>query len=52
MTGRFYIEEKKKILKSSFYYNNLTKLRKHDHVVFIFNNRLKIIYNDIRKFGF
>ena len=52
MTGRFYIEEKKKILKSSFYYDNLIKLKKHDHVIFIFNNRLKIIYNDIRKFGF
>ena len=52
MTGRFYIESKKKILKSSFYYNNLVKLKKHDHVIFIFNNSLKIIYNDIRKFGF
>ena len=52
MTGRFYIEEKKKTSKSSFYYNNLAKLKKHDHVIFIFNNGLKVIYNDIRKFGF
>ena len=52
MTGRFYIEEKKKILRSSFYYNNLIKLKKHDHIIFIFNNSLKVIYNDIRKFGF
>ncbi len=54
MTGKFFILKKKnKIQKTSFYYeiendNN----NKHDRLIFIFRNDLKLIYNDVRKFGF
>ena len=41
----------KKIYKTSFYYN-LNLLKKHNHIYFKFNNGLKLIYNDVRRFGF
>jgi formamidopyrimidine-DNA glycosylase len=41
----------KKIIKTSFYYN-LNLLKKHNHIYFKFNNGLKLIYNDVRRFGF
>ena len=40
MTGKFKIDY-------SFF-----KKTKHDHLVLVFNNNLKLIYNDIRKFGY
>ncbi len=54
MTGKFFIVQKNNIKqKTSFYYNiDKTKNFKHDRVLFFFKNRLKLIYNDIRKFGF
>ncbi len=54
MTGKFFILKKKnKIQKTSFYYEieNLD-YHKHDRLIFIFKNNLKLIYNDVRKFGF
>ena len=32
--------------------NNNSKIKKHDHLVFKFNNNYKMIFNDPRKFGF
>jgi formamidopyrimidine-DNA glycosylase len=54
MTGKFFIEKNNQIkLKTSFYYNiNENKDNKHNHLIFIFKNKLKLIYNDVRKFGF
>ena len=54
MTGKFFfIDNKNNKFKTSFYYFlNYTKDRKHDRVIFILNNKQKLIYNDIRKFGF
>ena len=54
MTGKFFfINKKNKKFKTSFYYDlNLEKDKKHDRIIFIFQNDEKLIYNDIRKFGF
>ncbi len=53
MTGKFFIlNKKKKLKKTSFYYQLSNKGSKHNHVIFSFNNNTKLIYNDVRKFGF
>ena len=54
MTGKlFFINRKKKKYKTSFYYDlDEAKDRKHDRVIFNLSNKQKLIYNDIRKFGF
>ena len=54
MTGKFFIINKKKTkFKTSFYYNlDNNKNSKHDRIVFNFRNKLQLIYNDVRKFGF
>ena len=53
MTGKFYIIKKDlKLKKLSFYYKISNKLSKHDHIIFHFNKNKRLIYNDIRKFGF
>ena len=54
MTGKFFFVNKKKIkFKTSFYYNiDNKKDKKHDRVVFFFDKEQKLIYNDVRKFGF
>ncbi len=54
MTGKFFfINKKNKKLQTSFYYRlNNKKDRKYDRVTFFFQNKQKLIYNDIRKFGF
>ena len=54
MTGQlFYINENKKKFKTSFYYN-LSKDNDniYDRVIFNLSNKKKLIYNDVRKFGF
>ena len=53
MTGKFFLVDKKKIhSKTSFYYKISNRDKKHNHVIFFLNNDTKLIYNDIRKFGF
>ena len=54
MTGKFFFINKKKIKKkTSFYYNlDEKKDNKHNHISFTFKNGSKLIYNDVRKFGF
>jgi len=52
MTGKFLIFNKKKKHKTSFYYSLKNNDTKHDHITFFFNKRFKLIYNDVRKFGF
>jgi len=51
MTGKIFIFDKKKIKKTSFYYDN-TIQKKHNHFCFEFSKSNKLIYNDVRKFGF
>ena len=54
MTGKFFFINQKKIkYKTSFYYDiNDGKDNKHNHVIFDLSKNQKLIYNDIRKFGF
>ncbi len=54
MTGKFFfINQKKTKYKTSFYYDiNEEKDKKHDRIIFDLSNDQKLIYNDIRKFGF
>ena len=54
MTGKFFFVNRKKIkYKTSFYYDiNEYKDKKHDRIIFDLSNNQKLIYNDIRKFGF
>ncbi len=54
MTGKFFFVNRKKTkYKTSFYYSiNENKDKKHDHIIFDLSNNQKLIYNDIRKFGF
>ena len=54
MTGKFFfINNKKTKYKTSFYYEiNEDKDKKHDRLIFNLSNNQKLIYNDVRKFGF
>ncbi len=54
MTGKFFfIDQKNKKFKTSFYYNlDHIKDQKYDRVIFYLQNSQKLIYNDVRKFGF
>ena len=54
MTGKFFfINKKDKKFKTSFYYNlKGIKDEKHDRVIFYLQDNQKLIYNDVRKFGF
>ena len=54
MTGKFFFVDRKNTkLKTSFYYNiDYKKEKKYDRVEFILNKNQKLIYNDVRKFGF
>ena len=53
MTGKIFIlnNYSNKIFNPNFYYQKEIK-NKHDHLEIEFNKSIKIIYNDIRKFGF
>jgi formamidopyrimidine-DNA glycosylase len=53
MTGKFFIIGKdNKKEKTSFYYSIKNNESKHDHLTLYFNKGIKLIYNDVRKFGF
>ena len=54
MTGKFFFLNEKNIkFKTSFYYNiNGEKDLKHNRVEFFLSKKKKLIYNDVRKFGF
>ena len=54
MTGKFFFtDNKNNKFKTSFYYFlDYKKNQKHDRVIFILNKNRKLIYNDVRKFGF
>ena len=54
MTGKFFFINQKNIkFKTSFYYDiNQKKNQKHDRIIFFLNKSQKLIYNDVRKFGF
>ncbi len=54
MTGKFFfVNEKDKKFKTSFYYDlRKNKDEKYDRLIFHFNKKKKLVYNDVRKFGF
>ena len=52
MTGKFFIIDNNNILKTSFYYSITKNESKHNHLTLYLNKGLKLIYNDVRKFGF
>ena len=39
------------IFKTSFYYDS-NILQNHNHIYFVLNNGLVLVYNDVRRFGF
>jgi len=53
MSGKILLKKKNhdKLYKTSFYYDSNVSL-KHNHIYFILNNNLVLIYNDVRRFGF
>ena len=53
MTGKLLIMRNRdnKLFKTSFYYD-LNVLAKHNHIYFVLNNGVVLIYNDVRRFGF
>ena len=54
MTGKFFFTDNKdnKFKTSFYYFLNYKKDQKHDRIIFVLNNKQKLIYNDVRKFGF
>ncbi len=53
MTGKIIlINSEKKKYPTSFYYSLSKNNVIHDHLIFKFNKNIKLIYNDVRKFGF
>ena len=52
MTGKFFIINNDKKFKTSFYYSLKKNDTKHDHLTLFFNKKIKLVYNDVRKFGF
>ena len=54
MTGKFFFLNKNaKKFKTSFYYNiDENKDNKHNRLIFSLSKKQKLIYNDVRKFGF
>ena len=53
MTGKFFIiDNKNKKYKTSFYYSLKKNDSKHDHLTLYLSKGFKLIYNDVRKFGF
>ena len=53
MTGRVIIIDSKNIRhRSSFYFKLSDENSLHNHMTFTFNKNIKVIYNDVRKFGF
>tara|TARA_B110000971_G_scaffold3689_1_gene3794 strand:- start:1508 stop:2371 length:864 start_codon:yes stop_codon:yes gene_type:complete len=52
MTGKFFIIDNDKKFKTCFYYLLKKNETKHNHLTFFFNKKIKLIYNDVRKFGF
>ena len=54
MTGKFFfVNHKKDKFRTSFYYEiDKKKDQKHDRVIFFLEKKNKLIYNDVRKFGF
>ena len=53
MSGKIIIvNSKQQKIRSSFYYDLTNNLEKHNHIIFEFQNNFKLIYNDVRRFGF
>ena len=54
MTGKFFfLNRNDKKFKTSFYYNtDESKDNKHNRLIFSLSKKQKLIYNDVRKFGF
>ena len=52
MTGKFFIYNKNRKHKTSFYYTLKKNDSKHDHLTLYLSKGFKLIYNDVRKFGF
>ena len=53
MTGKIIIvDENQNKYATSFYYKSNDYKDLHNHIIFKFNKKIKLIYNDVRKFGF
>jgi formamidopyrimidine-DNA glycosylase len=52
MTGRFIVEADGKATEPGAYYNEISRHLAHDHVVFETSAGGRVVYNDVRRFGF
>ena len=53
MTGKIIIvDANKKKYQTSFYYKLIDNNSLHDHLIFKFDKKIILVYNDVRKFGF
>ena len=52
MTGYFYFKKNNFFQKTSFYISLKKNNNKHDHIIFVMQNDIQLVYNDIRRFGF
>ncbi|SDR54827.1 DNA-(apurinic or apyrimidinic site) lyase [Rhizobiales bacterium GAS191] len=53
MTGRFTVEERNsRHFEPGRFYDDSERLTAHDHVVFHLSSGKRIVYNDVRRFGF
>ena len=53
MTGKFFLKDRfMRFHRTSFYYPDRNSNNKHDHIIFELDNKSKLIYNDVRRFGF
>ena len=52
MTGKIILVQGNYKLATSFYYRMTDNIQKHNHLILKFNNNIKLVYNDVRKFGF
>jgi formamidopyrimidine-DNA glycosylase len=52
MTGRFIVEDGSGAREPGDYYNEISRHKQHDHVVFALEGGASVTYNDVRRFGF
>ena len=52
MTGKFFILDRNRIKQKTSFIRFGEYDKRHNRIIFMFKNKSKLIYNDVRKFGF
>ena len=52
MTGKFYIINEINVTENLSFYYGTDKDTKHDHIQINLEKNIRLIYNDVRRFGF